>query len=267
MNDITQRRLKYRAKTVDATAFANTKARVYYNAKHTSLLLNSDNKIYLRLNYDYQLSRNSNRKLLSQRCDLFLVKRKVERLTYELKISKNWKFHSMIFVAQLKSYSLIENFYSRFRSNLLDFVKIEDDISQWKSWEVERIVDKRFWKYDKKQMTQYQIHWKRYNLEHDVWRSITKLDNCMNLIEKYETRIRVEQKFRDNHRLLSKDRRSQSLSTNVSMFTIEASRSDTSVVSTLEHLIILISRSRFISSTSIESSDASLRRTSRLQEH
>ena len=53
MNDITQRRLKYRAETIDATAFADTKTKVYYDVRHTSLLLNSDNKTYLRLNHDY----------------------------------------------------------------------------------------------------------------------------------------------------------------------------------------------------------------------
>ena len=130
INDIIQRRLKYRAKATDATVFANTKTKIYYDARHTSLLLNFDDKTYLRLNHDYQLSEKSNRKLSPQRCGSFLVKRRVERLTYELKISKNWKIHSVIFVTQLKSYLFVENLYSRLKSNHLDFVKIEDDTSQ-----------------------------------------------------------------------------------------------------------------------------------------
>ena len=277
MNDITQRRLKYRVEAIDATAFANTKAKIYYDARYTSLLLNSDDKAYLRLNHDYQLSEKSNRKLSPQRCGSFLVKRRVERLTYELKISKNWKIHSVIFVAQLKSYSSIENLYSRLRSNHSNFVEIEDDISQWKSWEVERIVDKRFRKYDKKQMTQYQIHWKEYDLEHDVWRSIIKLDNCMKLIEEYESRMKTQRHFQNNHQSFSTRQRRIKISVSanndfksfkISIFVVDDSNSFIVINS-----IVLISSSSISSniesrSTIIETSSistSSRRRSERLR--
>ena len=51
-------------------------------------MLKSDDRAYLRLNHDYHLSDKFNRKLSSQRCDSFLIKRRIERLAYELKLPR-----------------------------------------------------------------------------------------------------------------------------------------------------------------------------------
>ncbi len=80
INDLSNKRLEYRAEAEKAIVFANAKAKIYYNARYILLMLNSENKIYLRLNYKYQLSEKSNRKILSQQCELFLVRKRVERL-------------------------------------------------------------------------------------------------------------------------------------------------------------------------------------------
>jgi len=39
-DDIVNKRLKYRAKAIDVTTFANAKTKIYYDARHTSLMLN-----------------------------------------------------------------------------------------------------------------------------------------------------------------------------------------------------------------------------------
>ena len=49
-------------------------------------MLKFDDRAYLRLNHDYHLFNKFNRKLSLQRCDLFLIKRRIERLIYELKL-------------------------------------------------------------------------------------------------------------------------------------------------------------------------------------
>ena len=85
--DLFAQRLKYRQETIDAIVFVNAKAKIYYDARHMSLLLNSRDYVYLRLHHEYQLFDKSNKKINQQRCDSFLVKRRVERLAYELKLS------------------------------------------------------------------------------------------------------------------------------------------------------------------------------------
>ena len=85
---ITDRRKEYQAKANNAIAFVNAKMKMYYDFKHKSLLLNSENKIYFRLNKNYKFF-NHYKKLFQQRCELFFIKRKIERLTYELKLFSN----------------------------------------------------------------------------------------------------------------------------------------------------------------------------------
>jgi hypothetical protein len=85
--NIFSKRLEFRVETIDATIFVNAKAKIYYNARHYSLLLNSSNKIYLRLNHKYYLFEKLSKKVLLQRCDPFLVKKRVNRLVYLLELS------------------------------------------------------------------------------------------------------------------------------------------------------------------------------------
>ena len=77
-------RLKYRRKTIDVIVFVNIKTKIYYDVKHVSLMLKTNNYVYLRLHHDYQLFDRLNKKISQQRCDFFFVKRYVDRLTYEL---------------------------------------------------------------------------------------------------------------------------------------------------------------------------------------
>ena len=76
----------FRKKIVDVTFFVNAKIKIYYDVKHTSLLIKK-NYAFLKLNYDYRLSIYFNRKLFQQQCDFFLIKKRIKRLIYELKLS------------------------------------------------------------------------------------------------------------------------------------------------------------------------------------
>ena len=82
----TNKRENNQTKTNDAIAFVNAKIKIYYDFKHKSLFLKSKNKIYFRFNKNYRFS-NHHKKLLQQRCESFIVNRKIKRLTYELKLS------------------------------------------------------------------------------------------------------------------------------------------------------------------------------------
>ena len=85
--DLSAQRLEYRQKIVDVIAFVNVKVKIYYHARHTSLLLKIENYAYLRLHHGYRLFSKLERKICQQRCESFLVKRSIERLVYELELS------------------------------------------------------------------------------------------------------------------------------------------------------------------------------------
>ena len=89
IENIFNKRLEFRLKTANATFFVNVKAKLYYNARHVSLKLKTDDHAYFRLNHDYQLSRQSNKKISSQRCGSFLIKQRIDKLTYELQLPFN----------------------------------------------------------------------------------------------------------------------------------------------------------------------------------
>ncbi len=86
--DVFKKRLEFHAKTINVIVFAKIKAKIYYNARHQLLLFNFEDKIYLRLNHNYYLLEKLSKKILSQQCDsFFLIKKRIDRLVYFLKLS------------------------------------------------------------------------------------------------------------------------------------------------------------------------------------
>ena len=59
---------------------------------------------------------------------------------------------------------------------------VEGDTDKVKSWEVERLVDKR----EVARGVEYLVRWKGWGEEHDVWRSLPELGNAMDLVRDYE---------------------------------------------------------------------------------
>ena len=55
----------------------------------------------------------------------------------------------MIFITQLKSISINKNFYQRFKFNYSNNVKIKNDTSQYKFYEIEKLIIKHIRKYNK----------------------------------------------------------------------------------------------------------------------
>ena len=79
--------MKYQREIVDAIDFVAAKVKVYYNARHTFILLRSNEKTYLQLNKDYKLFDKFNSKFFQQQCESFKIFERVERLAYKLKLS------------------------------------------------------------------------------------------------------------------------------------------------------------------------------------
>ena len=71
---IKEKRFRYKQEVVNVIFFAAIKTKIYYNVQHIFILLNSENKVLLRLNRKYKLSRKFNFKLFNQRIELFFNK-------------------------------------------------------------------------------------------------------------------------------------------------------------------------------------------------
>jgi hypothetical protein len=186
---LNQTRLRNRQEATNVVSFANVKVKIIHDKRHRSLFLNSKKKVFLRLHKEYNLSEIINKKLSQQKCDSFTVKRRVERLTYELELSKTWRIHLVIFVTQLESAS--DDSYKRSKSNYSDFIFVESDTETFKFYEIERVLAKRIRQYEKIKINQYLIRWKDYESEFDEWKSISNLKNCMSLVEYFEQKKRI----------------------------------------------------------------------------
>ena len=257
ITDLFEKCLKYRVKVADVTVFVNAKIKIYYNARHQSLMLKFENRVYLRLNQKYHLSGKFNKKISLQRCGSFLIKKRIERLAYLLKLFFKWRIHSIIFVTQLKPASFTEDFYHRLRSNHSDVINIEEDTSQWRFYEMKRIIDKRMRIYNNKKIVQYLLRWKEYDSEWNEWRNIIKLNNCMNLIENYENKFVVIETFNRAFKLIGRVIRTTFIK---SMIVISSRTEILAASSNISSIITFI-----ISTLSIISVISGLRRSNRLR--
>ncbi len=146
-----------RKNVADVINYVNVRSKIIYDEKHKLLAFNSDDKVYLRLHREYILSEKSNHKLSNQRSDSYVIKRKVENAVYELILFENARIHFVISIAQLKSTKDDSDLFDRSRSINSDLVKMNEDTSTKRSYEVERILKKRIRKYEKITVKQYLI--------------------------------------------------------------------------------------------------------------
>ena len=106
------RQLKRKA-IKDSIAFANIITKTYYNNSYKNLNVSRENSIYLRLYYEYKISKMKNYKLYNQRVDLFKILEKIKRLTYRLDLSSLIKIYPVILITQLELARSIPNLYKR----------------------------------------------------------------------------------------------------------------------------------------------------------
>jgi hypothetical protein len=169
--------------------FVSVRFKIIYDDKHKSFAFNIEDKVYLRLHYEYFLFEKENFKLFNQRFDSYTVKRKVDNVVYELNLSLNTRIHSIISIAQLEFVENDSDSYSRSRSTNSESVKmINEDTSTRKSYEVKRILKERIRKYEKIIVKQYLIKWKDWRSKHNTWKSEKNCENVKHLITKFHDR-------------------------------------------------------------------------------
>lgn len=176
-----------RISAADALAFASMMAKHYYDRDHKALFLKEGDSAYLRLHKGYNIPANAiiTRKLGQQYVGPFKVLAKIGHLAYKLDLPGHWRVNPVITVAMLEPAPINEgpDPYERPLPEQPDSVHVEGDTATSKSWEVDRLVDKRG--------DRYLLRWKGWGPEHDQWRTKNQLGNASDLIKEYEERQRA----------------------------------------------------------------------------
>ena len=173
-----------RISAADALAFASMNAKYHYDRKHTPISLKEGDFAFLRLHHGYNIPANTTitRKLGQQYAGPFKVLRKVGRLAYKLDVPEHWRVHPVFSIAMLEpSPSPGSDPYERPVPEQPDSVFVEGDTDTQKSWEVERVLDKKD--------NRYLIRWKGWDSAYDQWRTKAQV-NAPDLIKEYEERKR-----------------------------------------------------------------------------
>lgn len=143
----------------------------------------------LRLHHGYSIP-SAKKKLGQQYVGHFKVIKKVGRLAYQLDIPTHWKVHPIFTIAQLEpAPHPTMNPFHRPRPEEPPSVFVEGDTDTMKSFELERILDKRMIRKGRGLATEYLVKWVGYGPEHDRWLNIKDLGNAKELVQDYEDAI------------------------------------------------------------------------------
>ena len=110
----------------------------------------------------------------------------------------------MISIAHLESASFTKNSYERPRSTHSNSIHMKGDTENWKSYVIEKMMNKRQRRYEKTMITQYRIKWEEYDDEWNEWRSLAALNEYMNLMKNYERQLAVVKSRRERRELKEK---------------------------------------------------------------
>lgn len=176
-----------RIDVIDAISMAQMSMKHHYDRRHQALFLSVGDFALLRLHRGYSIPSAKSRKLSQQFAGPFKVTERVGRLAYRLAIPQHWRIHDVFSIAQLEpAPNPAADPYKRPHPDEPPPVFVDGDTNNYKSYEVERIMDKRV---SPKGLVRYLIRWKGYGPEEDVWRSLKELGNASELVEEYERRI------------------------------------------------------------------------------
>jgi hypothetical protein len=174
-----------RKKIANSLIWTQLQMKHQYDRKHQSLNVKVEDHVFLRLHKEYNISFTKiiERKFFQQYTESFRVLEKIENLAYRLDFSRHWKIHSMIFVIQIEQVSdSTKNSFLRSRSEKFELVHMKEDIDNVKSYEIERLINKKIIIYE----TKHLMRWKEWESSYDEWRSIFELQNALKLINDYE---------------------------------------------------------------------------------
>lgn len=181
-----------RISAVDIISFAQISVKYYYNRQHQPIFLKVGEYTLLRLYKGYSIlnTLGVTKKLTQQYVGPFRVTKRVSRLAYCLAVPGDWKIHPVFTVAQLEPVPdpALDPF-KRPRLDYLPSVFIKGDTDNSKSYEIERLLNKRILRKGRGFAIEYLVKWKGYGPEQDRWYNIKDLRDAQGLINDYKAEI------------------------------------------------------------------------------
>ena len=173
-----------RQKITDAIAFSQLISKHYYDQKHKSIQFSKKSWALFRLHQKYSIFfiKKLEKFFFEQFVKFFKILQRIKNFVYRLEISNHWRIHFVFIIVQLKSVSDSNlDFYNRQRIKFFS-VHVKKDIDAVKNYVIEKIIKIRISIRDK----EYFIRWKKYGSENDAWKNLSKMNNALNLVRKYE---------------------------------------------------------------------------------
>ena len=177
--------------TKDTITWAVMQVKHYYDVNHHSQFFTVKDKVLLHLHCSYKLSEIMNQKLKQQFIELFKVTEWIECLIYRLNLPSVWKIHNIISIAHLESVSA-NDLYNWAQSTNPSAVTVNSTEAE-NYYKIERLLQKWVSCWGCDHITEYLIHWKSYEPEHDIWYNVKNLREVKELVSEYEECITREQ--------------------------------------------------------------------------
>ena len=134
-------------------SFVNAQIKFRYDNKHKFVMFKAKNMIYLRLHKSCFLFSKFDKKFFNQYVESFFIKRRINRLIYELNLFFTSRVYSIISIIQLKSIDTFIDSYQRSKFDYSKFVDInQQNESENSRYEMKKIVDRRLRIFDKTKM-------------------------------------------------------------------------------------------------------------------
>ena len=149
-----------RTDVTDTISFALANQKAYYDRKHQPLFMKVGDWAILKLHKGYSIlsSAGITKKLTQQYVGSFRILKKVGRLVYRLEVPLDWRVHSIFSVTQLEpASSLTDNPFPRPRPHMPPAVFVDSDTNVTKSFEVDRLLNKRTVKKGKGRAVEYLV--------------------------------------------------------------------------------------------------------------
>ena len=189
-DDLAQHSLA-RIEAVDAISFAQMHQKFHYDRRHQPMYFRRGEEAFLRLHHGYQIPSVTSKKIGQQYVGPFRILERIGKQAYRLDIPAHWRVHPVFSLAQLEPAPPGPDPFHRPMPEHPDSVFVEGDTAEWKSYVVERLLNKRVRRTGRGhgEIVEYLVQWRGYGPEFDTWYNVKALDNCMDLVHEYEAEM------------------------------------------------------------------------------
>ena len=175
-----------RVEVADSIAFAQMETKRHYDEKHKPMHMREGDYALIRLHKGYDIPSTAvlGPKYSQQYVGPFRILERVGRLAYRLDLPSHWRIHPVLSIAQLEPAPAPHTDpFQRPEPDHPESVFVEGDTPTVKSYEVERLIDRR---QTKRRGLEYLVRWRGYGPEDDQWRNLPELGDAMELVKDYE---------------------------------------------------------------------------------